>query len=249
MSHLRIEVNDAIAVIAIERGKVNAMNSEVVNELSMAFRALEVDEAVTAIILTGRNKFFSFGFDIPEFVEYSKERFTDFVVNFTNLYSYLFVYPKPVIAALNGHAVAGGCMLALACDHRLMVSGRAKISLNEIGFGSSVFAGATEMLRFQIGSRGASEVLYSGAMYEADEAKRMGLIDSVVEEARLMEDSFEAARLLAAKHAPAFRSIKRLLRGQIAERFQAIELSSIKEFVDIWYSEETWQNLLKVQIR
>ena len=140
-------------------------------------------------------------------------------------------------------------MVALACDRRLMVTGKAKISLNEIGFGSSVFAGATEMLRFQIGSRRASEVLYSGAMYEAEEAKRIGLIDSVVEEATLMEESFQAATTLAEKHPAAFRSIKRLLREPIVEGFKSTELASIKEFVQIWYSEATWKNLLKVQIR
>jgi len=97
----------------------------------------------------------------------------------------MFIYPKPIIAALNGHTIAGGCMLALACDFRLMVPGKAKISLNEIGFGSSVFAGATEMLRFWVGSAMATEVLYSGAMYPANEAFRLGLVQEVISEENL----------------------------------------------------------------
>jgi 3,2-trans-enoyl-CoA isomerase len=72
---------------------------------------------IAAVILTGSGKFFSFGFDIPEFLAITKEEFTEYLANFTDLYTYLFLYSKPVIAALNGHTMAGGCMLALACDH------------------------------------------------------------------------------------------------------------------------------------
>ena len=249
MTHIKIEVNNDIATLVLERGKVNALNGDVVDEMFGALRSVEGDDKVRAIILTGRTKFFSFGFDIPEFVNYPKERFTDFVVNFTNLYSYLFLYPKPVVAALNGHTIAAGCMLALACDSRVMVSEKAKISLNEIGFGSSVFAGATELLRFQVGSKNAAEVLYSGAMYQADEALKLGLVDKAVEEGMLMQDSVQAARTLGEKHFPAFKSIKRLLREPIVEKYKAREMVSIKEFVDIWYSESTWENLKKIQIR
>ena len=78
------------------------------------------------------------------------------------------VRPRPVNRA--GHTVAGGCMLALACDRRVMARGKGKISLNEIGFGSSVFAGSVEMLRFAVCSRNAQEILYSGALYDADQA-------------------------------------------------------------------------------
>ena len=249
MEHVNVEVDNGIASLVLERGKVNALIGVVVDELFSALRTLEGDDRVRAIILTGRNRFFSFGFDIPEFITYPKERFTEFVVNFTDLYSYLFLYPKPVVAALNGHAVAGGCMLAMACDRRVMVSGKAKISLNEISFGSSVFAGATEILRFQTGSKNAAEVLYSGAMYQAEDAQRIGLVDKAVEEEMLMRESVQAALPLAEKHTPAFKSIKRLLREPIVEGYRSREMASIEEFVDIWYSESTWENLKGIQIR
>jgi enoyl-CoA hydratase len=92
--------------------------------------ALEVDPVLRALVLTGRGKFFSFGFDIPEFLPFTKEQFTNYLINFSDFYTYLFLYPKPIVAALNGHAIAGGCMLALACDHRVMTAGKGKISLN-----------------------------------------------------------------------------------------------------------------------
>ncbi len=124
--------------------------------------------------------------DIPQIIPYSKEACYDFLIKFTELYTYMFGYPKPLIAALNGHTIAGGCMLAIACDQRIMVSGKAKISLNEIGFGSSVFAGSVEMLRFLVGSRYTSAVLVSGAMYSAEEAASMGLVDQITTEDKLI---------------------------------------------------------------
>ena len=114
----------------------------VIDETAGCLQSLAADPDIRAVILTGDGSFFSFGFDIPEFLSHSKESFSSLLKRFTGLYTYLFTYPKPVVAALNGHAVAGGCMLALACDYRIMVSGKAKISSNEIAFGSSVFAGS-----------------------------------------------------------------------------------------------------------
>lgn len=122
---------------------------------------MEADHNLKAVILTGTGRLFSFGFDIPEFLSFSKEAFSDYLTGFTDLYTYLFSYPKPVVAALNGHTIAGGCMLALACDHRVMAAGKGKISLNEIAFGASVFAGYTEMLRFWVGSATATDITFA----------------------------------------------------------------------------------------
>jgi len=227
---------------------VNALNGIVVDELRERLKVLEVGQDVKALVLTGYGNFFSFGFDIPEFLSFTKAEFTNFLANFTDLYTYLFLYPKPVVAALNGHTIAGGCMLALACDSRLMAAGKGKISLNEIDFGSSVFAGSTAMLRFWIGSASATKVLYSGAMYSAEEAMSLGLVQEVLTEDQLMFQARRIASDLASKHSPAFASIKSLLRKPIAEEMMQRERASIREFVDIWYSEPTWANLQNIKI-
>ncbi len=187
MDHVNLQKSEGIATLVLSRGKVNAINGEVVGQLKGQLQSLEVDPDVRAIILTGSGKFFSFGFDIPEFLSFSKEQFKDYLQHFTGLYTYLFSYPKPVVAAINGHAIAGGCMLALACDQRVMVTGKARIALNEIGFGASLLAGATEMLRFAVGNSNATQVLYSGALYSAEEALGLGLVDQAVPESDLMD--------------------------------------------------------------
>lgn len=249
MPHVSVCIDGEVAVLVLSRGKVNALDEPTIGELEDHFRKLETDEAVRAVIFSGEGKFFSFGFDIPGFLGYSKPDFSRFLTKFTDLYTYLFTYPKPVVAALNGHAVAGGLMLALACDRRIMAEGTGKVALNELSFGSSVFAGSVEMLRFAIGNRNAEEVLYTGAMFPPEEALRLGLVDVVCPGEVLKGNAVAAARELGGKSPPAFRSIKGLLRGPVAEEMRRRESASIGEFVDIWYSEATWRNLQAIRIR
>jgi enoyl-CoA hydratase/carnithine racemase len=248
MEFMHVSKTDGIAEGRLMRGKVNALNEAAVNEIADCLRNLAADPHTRAVILTGDGSFFSFGFDIPEFLGYSRESFAKFLQRFTGLYSYLFTYPKPLIAALNGHTIAGGCMLALACDYRIMVSGKARISLNEISFGSSVFAGSVAMLKFLVGGKNAQAILYDGLMYSAETAAQLGMIDEVSSHESLMNDARELAQRLAGKDAAAFRSIKKLLRAPVAENMARNEEQSVQEFVSIWYSESTWQNLRGITI-
>ena len=243
MDFVSLQTNEGIARVALSRGKVNAINEKVVDELTDCFRALSYDPSVTAVILTGEGKFFTFGFDIPEFLSYTKEAFVRYLTKFTGLYTDIFLYSKPVVAALNGHTIAGGCMLAIACDYRIMVPGNAKISLNEINFSSSVFAGSVELMKLWLGQKQAETALLSGAMYSAEEALQLGLIDRIAAAADLGNAAMAKAREFAARDSAAFRSIKKLLRQATAEEMMKREKASILEFIDIWYSEKTWKGL------
>lgn len=249
MEHVIVSMEKEVAVVRLFRGKVNALNLEVVTELADAFASIEQDPAARAVVLTGTGSFFSFGFDIPHFLGCSRGDFSRYLTAFTDLYTAIFGFPKPVVAALNGHTVAGGCMLALACDRRIMVGGKSKISLNEIGFGSSVFAGSVEMLRFCVGGPNAQKVLYSGAMFTARQAEAMGLVDRVCPNETLAADALAMAEALGAKAQPAFAEIKALLRGPVVDQMRAGEASSIRTFVNIWYSPETWEQIKQIQIR
>jgi len=240
---------DGIATLTLGRGKVNAVNGRVVDELRAQLESVERDASVRAVVLTGQGKFFSFGFDIPEFLPVSKDDFGQFAKRFTDLYTYMFVYPKPLVAAVNGHAIAGGCMLALPCDHRVMVAGSAKIGLNEIAFGSSLFAGATEMLRFLVGNANATRILYSGTMYPSEEAKSLGLVDEVVAAEEVSGAATRAAATLAKANPPAFAGVKSLLRSSVAELMRRHEAESIREFLDIWYSPAVRANREAIKIR
>jgi enoyl-CoA hydratase/carnithine racemase len=249
MNFINLSINENIATMVLNRPKVNALNEAVVEELEECFQKLADDSNVKAVILTGEGSFFSFGLDVPEFLSYSKDSFIKFLTKFTDLYRYIFTFPKPVVAALNGHTIAGGCMIAIACDYRLMVSGKARISLNELTFGSTVFAGSVEMLRFLIGGRNAESALYTGAMYSAEEAKELGLIHEVVSKENLCDSAQRIAGDFTKRDSRAFGSMKTLIRKQAEEEMKRRERDSIIEFADIWYSEGTWKNLRNIKIR
>jgi len=243
MQHLTSERSEGITTVRLNRGKVNALNESVVDELTACFREIAEDREAKAVILTGTGKFFTFGFDIPEFMGYGRKDFLRYLTKFTDFYHDLFLFPKPVVAALNGHTIAGGCMIAIACDYRIMVSGKARISLNEINFGSSLFAGSVDMIKLWMGQKNAETAVYTGAMYSAEEACRLGLVHQVAAEDGFETDALEVARQFAAKDNAPFRSIKRLLRNPVAADIRKRERDSLLEFVDIWYSEDTWSKL------
>ena len=249
MNFIRLSISENIATIVLNRPKVNALNEVLVEELRECFQNVADDSKVKSVILTGEGSFFSFGLDVPEFLSYSKDSFIKFLTKFTELYGYIFTFPKPVVAALNGHTIAGGCMIAIACDYRLMVSGKARISLNELTFGSTVFAGSVEMLKHLIGRRCAELALYTGAMYSAEDAKELGLLHEVVPKENLHDAAQSIAEDFAKKDSRAFRSVKMLFRKQAGEEMKKRESDSILEFADIWYSEGTWKNLRNIKIR
>ena len=248
MDFVNTHEKDGIVTLSLNRGKVNPLNGDVVEEILSSLKTLEDDSVVNAVILTGQGKFFSFGFDVPELLTYSREAFSDFLAKFTNLYSYMFLYPKPIVAALNGHTIAGGCMLALSCDCGIIASGKPKISLNEIDLGVPIFAGIAEILRFCVGSRNATEILYSGALYSAEEALSLGLVDKITTVEDLTDAATKVASDLGHKPYPAFAGLKSLLRKPILTEIAQRENESIKEFIDIWYSDSTRDILEKVKI-
>jgi len=239
---------EEIAVLTLTRGKVNALDESFVERLSKSVGHLASDRDIRAVILTGQGKFFSFGFDIPEFLGYSRESFIRYLTKFCNLYTSMFLFPKPLIAALNGHTIAGGSMLAIACDYRLMTSGKTKIALNEITFGSTLPAGSVEMLKYCVGHGNAQKIVYSGAMYSAEEARQLGLVDQVCPPEALLDTAKQVAKDFAQRDSAAFRNIKGLLRAPVAQEMARKEKDGILEFADIWYSEETWNRLKGIQI-
>jgi enoyl-CoA hydratase/carnithine racemase len=248
MSLVSTAVNDGVATVTLTHGKVNALNESTVEELQVVSDHLKDDDGVRAVVLTGNDKFFSFGLDIPELYDYTKEGFHRFLVKFTGLYTSIFQFPKPVIASIGGHAIAGGCMLALACDYRLMVDGRAKIGLNEITFGSSVFAGSVEMLIYCCGQRNAETILMEGEMYTAEKAHHLGLVDRVVPAEDLAEETESTAVMYAEKDPRAFEALKNLMRSPVVDQMERCEQDSLRAFNDIWYSDAVRKNLKDIKI-
>lgn len=248
MSLVTMYREDSVATVVLNHGKVNALNESTVEELQVAFDSLTDDDSVRAVVLTGNDKFFSFGLDVPELYDYTEEEFQHYLVKFTGLYTSIFQFPKPVIASIGGHAIAGGCILALACDYRLMVEGKARVGLNEMTFGSSIFAGSVEMLIYCCGQRNAETVLMGGQMYPARQALDLGLIDRVVSPEDFTEETTAVAALYAERDPEAYAALKALLRSPVVDQMERSEQESIRAFTDIWYSDAVRKNLREIKI-
>jgi enoyl-CoA hydratase/carnithine racemase len=249
VSLTNVNSQHGVATLTLTRGKVNAMNEEMVDHLLGTFHRLSADTDTRALILTGQGSFFSFGLDVPELYDYSPADFTRFLTKFTDLYLRLFEFPKPLIAAINGHAVAGGLMLAIACDYRVMTTGKAKISLNEITFGAAVFAGSLEILKSVTGHRNAEIIALGGKMYSAEEGKALGLTDEVCAPDAVLPRAQTVATELAARDVVAYAAVKKLLRGSVVEQIRRTEADSIRRFVEIWYSPSTREKTKGIVIR
>ena len=139
-------------------------------------------------------------------------------------------------------------MLALACDYRVMVRGKAKIGLTELNLGSTLTEGGLAMLQYCVGTANAEKIIYSGKLFTAEEALGLGLINEITEPESLAVETLRVARDFAEKEPRAFRNIKAGLRGSVAEQMRGRQNDSIREFADIWYSENTRERLEKVKI-
>lgn len=249
MEFVTIERHHSTAVITLARGRVNAIDQQLVSEVSTTLSELAEDASVTSLVLTGRGKFFSFGLDVPALYDLTPDEFTGFLQAFCGLCRDLFLFPKPIVAAINGHAMAGGCVLTLPCDTRIATDTAASISLNEVTLGASLFASTVEMLRYWVRNQEAEQLLLTGRMIDAKEAQRLGLVDQIVEASNLLLAALSRAGELAAQYGPGYVALRRLIRQPVADRWLEREDESIKEFVRIWYTQETRHKTRQVQIR
>jgi enoyl-CoA hydratase len=241
---------NGIATLRVEHGRVNAIRPEVVEDLERRLDELERDDAVRGVILTGTGPFFSFGFDVPHMLDFERDAFGRFLHAFTGLYTRLFLFPKPVVAAVNGHAVAGGWMLVQACDAIVVGAGNVKLGLNEVRFGAALFAGSMAILRHRAGGRTADLVAGSGAFFGPDEAVDLGLVDETCDRDAL---SARAGALLTHRYGgvalPAFAAIRRVVREPVVDGYRDLETPSIERFLDVWYAPGMRASLEQITIR
>jgi len=249
MSSVKVSISDNVGVITLARDKVNAINESLLDDIDIELDRLESDPDLCAVVLTGRDRFFSFGFDVPELLTLSQEGLRRFLTKHTALLLRLFTFGRPVIAAVNGHATAGGCMLVMACDYRIAAQGNGKVGLNEIDLGVSVFGGSAEMLRYWVGNRNAELILTDGTFYSMGQAKELGMIDELLHYDDVLPAALDRARRWGGKPRPAYRAIKRLMRGGVAEKILHTEEAALDAFIETWYSADAQKILPTLEIR
>ncbi|MCS7141613.1 MAG: enoyl-CoA hydratase-related protein [Candidatus Nitrosocaldus sp.] len=204
--------DDGIAVVRINRAdKLNAMNLDVIAQLSSAMDDLAGDDTVRAVIITGTGeKAFSAGADIEYMSRISPLEAEEYARRGHAAMNKVENLNKPVIAAVNGYALGGGCELALACDIRI-ASRNAVLAQPEVGLGICPGWGGTQRLARIVGVAKAKELVYTGRRVNAEEALSMGLVNRVVELPQLMDESIAVAREIAKNSAIAVRVSKMLI--------------------------------------
>lgn len=205
-NNLLLNVIDNIAVVTINRPeKLNALNKETVLELRKVFRDLRGNDNIYAIILTGSGeKAFVAGADIKELNELDVLSAKKFAERGQEVFNYIENMNKPVIAAVNGFALGGGCELALACHIRL-AGNNAKFGQPEVNLGIIPGYGGTQRLTRLINSGRAMEYIFTGDMIDADEAFRLGLANHVYPQNELMDKAMELAKKIVTKGQQAVR--------------------------------------------
>ncbi|MEM7768027.1 MAG: crotonase/enoyl-CoA hydratase family protein [Pseudomonadota bacterium] len=216
-----ITKEDPVAIITMDDGKANAINPAMLDALEGALDAAEADEAVGALILTGQPGKFSAGFDLKYFQSEGPEAAAALVNRGGALAHRLYGYPKPVIAAATGHAIAMGCFILQACDVRYCVAGDFRIGANETAINMVLPEFALELLHARIPPQRLTEAAVIARLYDPAGAKDVGYIDEVVAPEALMATAKETAKALAALPAKAYAGNKNAIRrdtlGAIAD--------------------------------
>lgn len=239
MKTLNIIKKEGYTIVRMNRGKVNALNYEMVQELREVFRSIENDHEVKGAILTGQPHYFSAGLDLIELFGYDKEQIKDFFHVFGALYIELMQISKPLIAAITGHAPAGGCVLAVACDNRFMADGEQYIiGLNEVAVNIQISQNLIEAYAFWIGEGLASRYVMEGKLLNGEEALSAGLVDALVPLDQVLE-SAEAKMLHYMKaDQEILVNTKTKLRKNLHSKLDLNAENSLKEAVALWWKPE-----------
>ncbi len=204
---LIVEIAEGVALVRLNRPKaLNALNSQLLRELAAALTAADADPAVRCIVLTGSDKAFAAGADIKEM---SGKGFVDVFGEdlFTPQTEAMLRVRKPIVAAVAGYALGGGCELAMMCDF-IIAADTAKFGQPEINLGVVAGIGGTQRLTRFVGKSKAMDMHLTGRMMDAAEAERSGLVSRVVPADRLLDEAMAAAKGIAAKSMVAVRAVK-----------------------------------------
>src|SRR5262245_40861984 len=195
------------------------MDVELCQGLTARFEELRSDPA-QAIVLTGEGRIFSAGVDLLRVLDGGADYLSAFLPALSQLFETAFSFPKPVVAAINGHAIAGGCVLACAADYRVVARGAGRMGVPELLVGVPFPTCDLEIMRFATAPQYFQSLVYGGGTFSPEEAEVRGLVDAVVEPERLIDRAVEIAESLAAQPPAAFALTKQQLREPAMRRIR-----------------------------
>jgi len=235
-----IEILDdgALRELRLARPPANALDPALVEALTAAIAAAPEDGART-LVLSGAPGLFSGGLDVPALLALDRPAMAEFLAGFFGLMRGLASSRLPIVAAITGHAPAGGAVMAIFCDARVMAEGPFRIGLNEVRVGLSLPRVIHSALELVVGPRQAARLGVGGLLVDAAEALAIGLVDELAAPERVVERASERARSYLELPPAAMARTRELCRGRLVELFAAQERETLARFVDDWFSQET----------
>lgn len=246
MNTIRVTLKDKVALLTLDRGKSNAINAEMVEELRKTIRQIENDDSIAGLIITGKEGFFSAGLDLIELYNYNEQQVREFWKNFLELVSELASFKKPAVAAINGHCPAGGCVLSLCCDYRIMADGEYIIGLNELPVSIIAPVSIFHLYAFWLGNANAYRFLLEGKLMSPAEALNYGLIDKISSHEFTVTEAERQLQTYIQLNQPAWQQSKLNLRQELLGKINADQAGMIDIMLKQWWSPATREILQNI---
>jgi enoyl-CoA hydratase len=225
---------DGVAVVRLAHGAVNALDLDLLRAITRTFEELDRDEHL-GIVFTGAGRAFSAGVNLWHIAEGEPSYLEAFLPALVTAFETVFNTGKPVVAAVNGHAIAGGCIFAACCDRRIMADAAGRIGVSELLVGVPFPTAALEILGYAVGAQELRRAVFSGGTWEPARALERGLVDEVVPPAHLLERAVRAARQLGTSVPPdTYRLTKQQLQQEVNERIARYWPAHEPEVTRLW---------------
>jgi len=244
MNTIKVSVKDRLATITLSRGKSNALNRELITELDDMLKNISADDNIGGVILTGTAPFFSAGLDLVELYGYNEEEAKSFFQLFFSFTANIVSFKKPIIAAISGHSPAGGCVIALACDARVMAEGQFIIGLNEVPVGIIVPNSIFQLYSFWIGKAEATRSLLTGKLYQPEEALSVGLVDELVRNESLLTAAERKIKKFMELEHNTWSESKLNIRAELIAAMKTDQSETLDKMLKQWWSPAT-RHILK----
>lgn len=235
---VQVEQRERVCVLRLAHG-ANALDEELLDGLDGALQRLETKGSPAVVLTSTHPTVFCPGLDLKKLDGRTRAEVGAIMRRFNALLCRLASYPGPTVAALTGHAIAGGCLLALSCDRRVMTRSRARVGLSEINLGIPVPAGAVAMLLALYPTRSVEQLVLEGDGFGGERALELGLVERLADGDGVIDEAIRLALHLASRPAAAFATAKRFLRQGLVRSMQERDAAEGEHFLDRWFDQDT----------
>lgn len=241
---ISLSINNNIATLQLRRGKANVINQQMVDEIRSTLREIEADETIKGLIITGHPGFFSAGLDVKELYRYNKDQIKTFIHDFGCMHHELLRFTKPMVCAINGHCPAGGTVIAITADHRIMVEGdHYTIGLNEVQVNIQITDILIKGYQYWIGRSKAYTYILEGKLFTPTEALSSGLINEIVAPEDLMDKAEKKMQQYFKSDPDIFKTTKRKIRQEWIDSIEDHDTTELEEALDIWWKPEVREKM------